>query len=226
MRNRSRLRASSFPVRTPPREHRHREQRFGQNTPGRGIRNRERSHPTRRHRPRRGEGRQMLHRVPHRHHPQQQHPPGIRPGHRRFLRLVRAASPGPPRHRAGARRRLHRGVDQSQIGPHRQAAPRRHPQVLRLADQQRRPRLQPGQLGTRPQARRQAGQDARAHRRRGQATPRQHHPREEGKRHRQRRRRCQGGRAIQTTDHRPAPRPCLDRRSWCSASPASPPPWR
>ena len=70
-------------------------------------------------------------------------------------------------------------VDPSPIRPDRQAAPRRHPHVLRLADQRRRHGFQPGQLGTRPQARRQAGQDARAHRRRGQAAPRQHHPREE-----------------------------------------------
>ena len=62
--------------------------------------------------------------------------------------------PDTNRHRAGACRRLHRAVDESPIGPDGQAAPRRHPHVLRLADQRRGHGFQPGQLGTRPQARR------------------------------------------------------------------------
>ena len=127
------------------------------------------------------EGSQTLHRVLHRHHPQRQHPRRPMAGPWRISSPGATAPPDPHRHRAGARRRLHRELDQGEIRPDRQAAPRRHPHVLRLADQRRHHRLQPGQLGTRPQARRQAGQNARAHRRRSQGPARQHHPRKKKK---------------------------------------------
>jgi|GEM_PF-3757781 hypothetical protein len=71
-----------------------------------------------------------------------------------FAWAARHRPPDTNRHRAGACRRLHRAVDESPIGPDGQAAPRRHPHVLRLADQRRGHGFQPGQLGTRPQARR------------------------------------------------------------------------
>ena len=51
-----------------------------------------------------------LPRILRRHHPQQKHPPGLCPGRPRFFAWCEVGGLGAPRHRADARRRLHRAA--------------------------------------------------------------------------------------------------------------------